>query len=226
MHAIMLGVTWGLMGLNVGWRALPGGGVEYIIQIAPHELDIFKQDKSIEGDVPAHLRDIRSYRIVVGNEVLPRQDPPKPPPTRTASLDLPAGPSAKRGASGYYPFTGLTSWWEKYPFAKASPPESAKRTSDTPSAGSKTLSSDRKIDEKKPDDKTAKSQHPATKEAARPWLPFTVAVVALFGSLGGNLYLGWITWETRKRYRALLRRRKKAEHDRREESRERDIPDQ
>jgi hypothetical protein len=34
-----------------------------------------------------------------------------------------------------------------------------------------------------------------------PWLPLTFTLFALFASLGGNLYLGWITWELRNRFR-------------------------
>jgi len=240
MHALILGVTWSVLGLNVGWRALPGGGVEYIIQIAPHELDVFKQDKSIEGDIPAHLRDIRSYRIVVGNEVLPRQDPPKTSstpstplaPAKPAALPEPAKAlSGKRTTPAYNPFTALTSLAERYPFSQGSSAtpvssaESAKRAGEKWFGSAKPATTDRKADDKKAEDKT-KSQHPTSKEPARPWLPFTVAAVALVFSLGGNLYLGWITWETRQRFRALLRRRKKAEHRREDEIHEHDIADE
>lgn len=37
----------------------------------------------------------------------------------------------------------------------------------------------------------------------KPWFLLTVALMALFASLGGNLYLGWITWDTHDRYQEL-----------------------
>ena len=37
------------------------------------------------------------------------------------------------------------------------------------------------------------------------WItPFLVALVALFASLGGNAYLGWVFWGTRSRYTELV----------------------
>jgi hypothetical protein len=235
MHAVLLGVTWGVLGLNAGWRPLPGGGVEYIIQIAPHEMEVFKQDRVILSEVPPQVKDIRSYRIQIGNELLPRQDPPQTPSTPASPTAMPGpakGLPAKRTAPAYNPFSALTSLAERYPFSQgsAAPPgssaESAKRAGERPFGGAKTPTTDRKTEEKKADDKTTKTGHPASKEPARPWLPFTVTAVALVFSLGGNLYLGWITWETRRRFRALLRRRKKAEHHLRGETHEHHTADE
>jgi hypothetical protein len=42
--------------------------------------------------------------------------------------------------------------------------------------------------------------------ADKPWLPFTLCLAALFGSLGGMLYFGWVAWDYRVRYRTLLER--------------------
>ena len=36
----------------------------------------------------------------------------------------------------------------------------------------------------------------------KPWLPFTLALLTLFASLGGNVFLGWIAWESYNRGRA------------------------
>jgi hypothetical protein len=41
-------------------------------------------------------------------------------------------------------------------------------------------------------------------------MPLTLALVGLFGSLSGNVYLGWLFWETRQRYRSVLRRKREA----------------
>ena len=52
----------------------------------------------------------------------------------------------------------------------------------------------------------AKPQPKATSEVqmeqpARPWLPLTFTLFGLFASLGANVFLGWIVWEYRQRYR-------------------------
>lgn len=46
----------------------------------------------------------------------------------------------------------------------------------------------------------------------RPWWPLTAALMALFASLGGNLFLGWIGWDARRRYRSLLGTLRESQH--------------
>ncbi len=46
----------------------------------------------------------------------------------------------------------------------------------------------------------------ASAEDVKPWFPFTMALLMLFVSLGGNAYLGWITLTLRTKYLALLER--------------------
>ena len=55
-------------------------------------------------------------------------------------------------------------------------------------------------------EKTAPVASRANEEPARPWLPLTVSLLALFASLGGNVYLGWLHVESRAKYRRLLER--------------------
>ena len=38
----------------------------------------------------------------------------------------------------------------------------------------------------------------------RPWWALSLTLLALFASLGGNVYLGWIAWESQCRYRAAV----------------------
>jgi hypothetical protein len=45
----------------------------------------------------------------------------------------------------------------------------------------------------------------AASDPPRSWTLLTLVLFALFASLGGNVYLGWIAWDAYKRYRALLR---------------------
>lgn len=44
------------------------------------------------------------------------------------------------------------------------------------------------------------------KPEERPWGTLVAAMIGLFASVGGNLYLGWTNWSTRLRYRQLLDR--------------------
>lgn len=228
MHALTLGIAWGLLGLDVGWRPAAGGGVEYIIQIAPHELELFKQN-GIEGDIPPQLRDIRMYRVVVGNDVLPRQDPPpQSASVSTRSSDSTPSPAfplpGATQTKAYNPFASLSSLVSRYPFGQVATEsgkfdstraDSAKAVPSKEPTRSKAASPERwwvdgqtKV-ERFPARASVKEPQEPPKEIPKPWLPFTAAVLALFGSLGGNLYMGWITWETRAKYHALVKRLRK-----------------
>jgi len=43
----------------------------------------------------------------------------------------------------------------------------------------------------------------AKPEPAKPWFPLTVTMLLLFGSLGGNAYLGWLAKDFYNRYKTL-----------------------
>lgn len=64
-----------LMVGQVGWRPLPEGGIEYIIQINPELLALLQQGDAFCSDVPPELHDVRSYRIVCGSAPVPREYP-------------------------------------------------------------------------------------------------------------------------------------------------------
>ena len=57
--------------------------------------------------------------------------------------------------------------------------------------------------QKEPSGSTAEAN---VEEPSRPWLPLTAALLALFASLGGNVYLAWLNYDSRTRYRRLLSR--------------------
>jgi hypothetical protein len=48
------------------------------------------------------------------------------------------------------------------------------------------------------------SDPPSGTGSGRPWLSFLLILLALFGSGGLNVYLGWITWDTYRRYRQVV----------------------
>jgi len=58
----------------------------------------------------------------------------------------------------------------------------------------------------KPPSQPAGDPRPQPAEPAKPWTLLTLVVLGLFASLGGNVYLGWIFWDIRQRFRALLTR--------------------
>ncbi len=155
-----------LLGIDAGWQPLPEGGVVYLIQLEPQILDRLESGeiKAVESDLPPYVKDIRSYRITVGTDELPRELPPATSIPQAFEQDPAAKPI------------------EVQPAAYVAPPNNA--PSPSPSDGQEFLQ-----EEETP---------------AKPWLPLTLTLLALFASLGGNFFLGWITWDTRSRYRALL----------------------
>ena len=44
-----------------------------------------------------------------------------------------------------------------------------------------------------------RSNQPQPETPAKPWLPLTLTLLALFASIGANLFLGWIAWGLRRR---------------------------
>ncbi len=84
--------TWMLaaavLGVDVGWQPLPGGGMEYIIQIEPELLDALRRGEVVVSQVPPQVKDVRQYRIVVGRGRLPRITPAVPQPEKRDTSPL------------------------------------------------------------------------------------------------------------------------------------------
>ncbi len=59
--------------VDFGWQELPGGGIEYLVQVEPSLVDSFRQG-GFASDIPPGLRDVRRIRIVVGEKELPNQN--------------------------------------------------------------------------------------------------------------------------------------------------------
>ncbi len=72
MHGITL-LLVAAIGVDVGWKPVENGELEYIIQIAPEQLRSLEAGDVIEVGVRPMLRPVRRYRIVVGTDPLPRQ---------------------------------------------------------------------------------------------------------------------------------------------------------
>lgn len=166
-----------VLGVDFGYQPLPGGGVEYIIQIPPHSVESLKAGGTIASDVPRQVKDIRAFRIQVGTQRLERELPPAVEAGVPGPLLLPpehtSRPIAERRATFVQPEPVKT---------REAPP--------------------------RPEAKPAAEPPPAAVDAAEPprsWTLMTLVLLALFASLGGNIYLGWIAWDAYQRYRTLLR---------------------
>jgi hypothetical protein len=212
-----------LLGIDVGWQPLPEGGVEYIIQIEPQLLEALKSGERIQSDVPSYVKDVRAYRIVVGTAGLPRELPPKQvesPGSATATakepptdpfLSPPAGPPKRSYLSGTLP-----SLWQPEAQSPDAPnllqpiPDS-KPIDAQPAGYLQRPSAAPQPESKSPSEREPGHDQSPEEAPAKPWTLLIVAVCTLFGSLGANCYLGWITWTTRSRYRSLVEGRRQAE---------------
>jgi len=179
----ILWIAVAVLGVDVGWQPLSEGGVQYLIQIEPHALEALSSGEVIRSDLPPGVDDVRGYRITVGTEQLPRE--------------LPAA-----GESGLLPSRHLSAP-NTLPIDPASKPI-VEQTSATvvparPDAGSKSSAQPAW---------NADPPQQSSSGSPKPWMPLVLVSFVLFASLGGNAYLLWIAGDFRRRYRALVRRRK------------------
>ena len=174
MCAVVVCLATVVVGIDAGWRPLPEGGVEYLIQIEPHLIDALRSgelNEVISSQIPPRVKDVRAFRISVGNETLP-QLLPEP------DLAVPAAEPKSFAAD---------------PGGK---PIDTQQATFVQTTGAKTESADPVEEPVTPAPKTPKSD--------RPWLVLTLTVCALATSLGGNIYLGMLTRDARRRCRTLL----------------------
>ena len=80
MNTLMICVAAATLGIEVGWQRLPEGGTEYIIQLDPQTLETLRSGKPLHSDIPPAAGEVRSYRIIMGTQKLPRETPDKPQP--------------------------------------------------------------------------------------------------------------------------------------------------
>lgn len=92
MYAIALLVSWAAVAVDYGWQPTQDGQLEYIVQIAPAELDAMKNGEEIISEIHPDARGVRRFRIRVGRGELPRVGH-VPPDSGSAAAD-----GAARGA--------------------------------------------------------------------------------------------------------------------------------
>jgi hypothetical protein len=192
MHTLLLCVAVTTLGIDVGWQRMPGGGMEYMIQLDPQTLESLRLGSAIQSDIPINAGEIRSYRITVGKERLPHETP---------SLPAPTPPSFK---TPELKFAHPIERTEKRSFSASNPPRPF--ASDL---GEKPLSERAAVFVNSPET-TPKPHEMITEKAtsdnspdrtSRPWMPLTVTLLGLFASVGANIYLSWIAWDARRQLR-------------------------
>ena len=89
MNAAFCLLAVAALGVDVTWQPLDEGGVEYIIQIAPEQVDRMVKLDDLVSEVPKGL-DVRRYRITIGNDKLPQPMTfAKVSPSKSASPERP-----------------------------------------------------------------------------------------------------------------------------------------
>jgi hypothetical protein len=184
MLAQILCISVGILGINVGWRPMDDGGMEYIIQLDTQSLEALKSGEPIQSDVHPEAGDIRSYKIILGAEKPPRINSP------LKSAQTPAGKNPDRRAAS------APKQREDAPQGR----DSASPRSLLPDPAIKPLSVESAAYNKSADQSEASAAKNA--ESARPWMTLILVLLCLFASLAGNVYLFWIFADLRRRCRA------------------------
>jgi hypothetical protein len=165
-----------VVGIDAGWQPLDEGGIEYLIQIEPQLLDALRSGETadfLRSEIPSHVRDVRAFRISVGNGELPHQLPTSKPEVPTGEPLVVAPPADVK-------------------------PIAEQQAAFVQETGARPKTAAEGDTEAKPQS----SQKPD--QSDRPWLVLTMTVFALATSLGGNIFLGWLTCDARRRCRKLL----------------------
>jgi hypothetical protein len=217
MTGILTCVATVLLGVEAGWKPLDGGGMEYTLQIEPGMLEALNRGESWDSYVKPEVRDIRVFRVVVGQGKLPQVStaPAAPAPTLSGPAlgppETPASPNPFRTAKP--PLTETTRWPST--FAGNGEKSSVAPATLPPSTEGKPLpaaqaSYEQPADAPKSETKSQSPESTPSTQPAKPWPLLWGAVLALAASLSGNAYLGWIYYEARNRCRAMLGRTRNA----------------
>ena len=101
MHTILLCIATASVGIHAGWQRMPEGGMQYIIQLDPENLQSVHEGAELESDIPPSAGEIRSFKIVMGTKPLPRETPPPPKTAAPQELshDLGGKPLLERPAN-------------------------------------------------------------------------------------------------------------------------------
>jgi len=212
MIAIATLLAASTVGIETGWQPIEADQLEYIIRIEPQLIEAMRRGEPVTSEIPPQLRDVRRYRIVIGGgesggEALPRINLPQPPPNelessreRTMSDEAEPGESANTSEHK----TSVVEDQEVQPAGArlVLPAPSAADTSEE-NSGTAVATAD-EIAGSSQDDSLSTSETSVVE--SKQWWVWSLVLVGLFASLGGNVFLAWMTVDTRTKYRLLLRR--------------------
>jgi hypothetical protein len=195
MHSAAFLLVAATLGVDFGWKALPNDEVEYIIQIEPALLDSLENGEAVFSELLPEVRaNVRRLRIQVGNQPLPREAVSRRLRPRTSDVESDA--TETKQARHETPAIQAPKLDESPPRPPA--PDRNGET-ETGREAEKPIAA-----ESKPEVKAdmSSSVAPAAPERPDNWL--IAAMVALFVSLGANLYLGWVVTSVRRNYHKLV----------------------
>ncbi len=222
----------GVMGIQFGWTPLPEGGHEYVVQVEPALMSTFEKE-GFSSDVPPELRDIRRIVIQVGSGPVPNRGVTalKPPLEAAGNLRPPAASVYDARALTTAPGRSGSSAADQRPSLKtmfqADDDDERPKKAAAKSRSDVNLTADEsrfskfdppgKMTSYESDASTQSPSHLSPKpsssfggsvsgegDGGKPWLPLSLAMVALFASIGGNVYLGWLHYGTRRQYQAVV----------------------
>lgn len=210
---VLLGMA--ALGIDYGWQPVAGGGIEYIIQIEPHTLDSLRDGADIVSDLPPHLRGIRRYRITVGTDPLPHEG--QPPPVSEVEgplLSMPqrGAPSATAAAAAGEATAARS---DSDPTLTKGPPRPFIPQADTdvvPVAAldpvaPPTAAPNEVYRVADAGGTSARTGEAGTAGSDSPRGGVLAWQLGMFVSVGANVYLAWLAWGQRNRFRAVLAQR-------------------
>ncbi len=228
MSPLLVLIATAALGIEVGWEPLADGGHEYMIQLEPELVDLLKRGTDeITSEVPPQIN-VRRYRIFVGSGKLARIDgqrqpaaepaaphlppaeaPHKPELSPPAETDLNSADSLRSGENqrrtAAHPEDTIPSAASAVPAAQAGAQEMPGPLSDglkrAKPLASASFNAPPAADHAKKHEPQSNHDRASVPEEAKPWTAFLVVAVLLCCSLGGNIYLAWIAWDARSRYR-------------------------
>lgn len=226
MSGIYLFVATAALGIDFGWERDAKGNVEYTIRLEPQALDALKSGSDIFSDLPPALRRVRSYRLTTNAAPLPNQgklpeDLPEDTEKPAISAAMTATKPVQTPESSVMPADYQTAPQGISADPSAGPILGAATGTLAPPQESISLSNDRSLvgnsvpipvhratteDTGSPSDVVPAGVDPNGQSPGQPWWPLTLCLLGLFASLGGNLFLGWVTAEQRGKYRDLVER--------------------
>ena len=210
MCPMIICVAVATLGIDAGWQRMPDGGMEYIIQLGPQDLEAMRRGEPLGSDIPPAAGDVRSYRVIFGTGPLKKEPPPagkiplKPSASETkASIKSP--PASPSMPSPLSPDPVAKKMTDAMLLPPPSPMASHTETMLQPSSSGEKPKLGQPAIFEEPKGRSDPSTNAPNRTAPgehsdRPWMPLTVTLLGLFASLGANVFLGWVAWGFRQRY--------------------------